>query len=294
MVNTQDLVDVDRDVVVGIKLGEGNYGEVYKGVWHNSDIVLKSPKANTGIVLKSFNEEINVMKRLNHPHIVRYLGTYLDENDRFWMIVEYLEMGSLEDFFKKSDLKFSVLDYLRMCSNAAAGMIYLSEKSYIHRDLALRNLLLEKIGSEDNKDTFIVKISDFGLSKMLDQSDYYKSTSSEIPLRWCSTEIVEKRVFSTKSDVWAFGVTMWEIFSRGLEPYTGMSNLEVLKKIKDGGSLTEFKPDATPDTTFDLMKKMWHAEPSSRPTFQEIGEELLIQIKEHSSEESVVGITKNS
>jgi len=68
------------------------------------------------------------MKRLNHPHIVRYLGTYLDENDRFWMIVEYLEMGSLEDFFKKSDLKFSVLDYLRMSSNAAAGMIYLSEK----------------------------------------------------------------------------------------------------------------------------------------------------------------------
>jgi len=160
--------------------------------------------------------------------------------------------------------------------------------------LALRNLLLEKIGSEDDKSTFIVKISDFGLSKMLDQSDYYKSTSSEIPLRWCSTEIVEKRVFSTKSDVWAFGVTMWEIFSRGLEPYTGMTNLEVLKKIKDGGSLSEFKPDSTPESTFDLMKKMWHVEPSSRPTFQEIGEELLIQIKEHSSEESVVGITKNS
>jgi len=117
-----------------------------------------------------------------------------------------------------------------MAKDTAEGMIYLNEKNIIHRDLALRNLLVG-LGSEKSK--FTIKVSDFGMSKMTSE-EYYKTESKTIPVKWCSPEVIEYGRFSVQSDIWAFGVTMWEIFSYGKMPYPGLSNRETVDDVLKG------------------------------------------------------------
>jgi len=149
-----------------------------------------------------------------------------------------------------------------MAKDTAAGMLYLGEKNIIHRDLALRNLL---VGSGTDKSRFTIKISDFGMSKITSE-EYYKTQNKSIPIKWCPPEVIEYGKFSVQSDIWAFGVTMWEIFTYAKAPYYGTSNMEAAKEVIKGYRLEI--PEACPKEIYKLMNDCWNVNVTERPSFE--------------------------
>jgi len=162
---------------------------------------------------------------------------------------------------KKDEL--TVTDLLSMAKHAAAGMSYLEGKKVVHRDLALRNLL---VTVENSK--YIVKISDFGLSRQI-ESGIYTTQDKNIPVKWCSPEVLELGEYSSKSDVWGFGVVLWELFSYGKIPYTGMSNAEAAEKVSQQGYRMP-APDKCPEGVYDIMRHCWRSKAKLRPSFAKI------------------------
>jgi receptor tyrosine kinase len=144
-------------------------------------------------------------------------------------------------------------------------MVYLSERGYVHRDLATRNCL---VGENLN-----VKISDFGLARSIHSMEYYKGSDHDaIPIRWMPLESILYNKFTSESDVWSFGILLWEVFSYALQPYYGMSHEEVVTFIKDGKVLA--CPDKTPKAVYDLMRLCWSRKPANRPRFTTISKSL--------------------
>jgi len=181
--------------------------------------------------------------------------------------MEFLPKGSLDTILRKEKESITYTDLLVISKHIAAGMQYLEERSIVHRDLALRNLL---VGSRD-QDKYHVKVSDFGLSRSM-QHDYYKTDDRTIPVKWSAIEVLEQGISTSKSDIWSFGIVLWELYSFGTVPYTGMSNLEVIAYVKAGSRLSE--PESCPPEIYFLMKRCWKREPQDRPTFKELSEIL--------------------
>jgi len=241
------------------RLGSGNFGTVYRGVWRNCDVALKEMKDPSNM---DFKNENSVLMSLAHPFVVLYLGTYTS-NGRMFIVTEYMKEGNLQNFVSKYASSLEAFDLVEMAKQAAAGMTYLHSKSIIHRDLALRNML---VGSYEQG--YTVKIADFGMSKKikLDQSVF--GEGQEIPFRWVALEVFAANRFNIKTDIWSFAVTLWELFSFGLTPYEGLSFAETFQKIQSGYRLP--KPEYCPQEVYDLMLRCWSKNPDSRPNFEEI------------------------
>ncbi|GAB6022302.1 hypothetical protein CHUAL_006423 [Chamberlinius hualienensis] len=266
------------------ELGEGAFGKVYKGevaglmgdgsVW--TPVAIKTLKANANSkTQQDFQRESDMMTDLRHPNIVCLLGVCMKE-EPMCMLFEYMTQGDLHEFLitrsPKSDITVAnrddhypmILegqDFVRIASQIAAGMEYLSGHHYIHRDLATRNCLVGEL--------LTVKISDFGLSRDIYSSDYYRVQSkSLLPVRWMPPESILYGKFTTDSDVWSFGVVLWEIWSYGLQPYYGCTNQEVVDMIRCRQLLP--CPEGCPLHIYTLMVECWHEVASRRPTFKEI------------------------
>ncbi|KAL4715404.1 hypothetical protein ACJJTC_015175 [Scirpophaga incertulas] len=251
------------------ELGEGAFGKVYKGALKKNGetqyVAVKALKENASAKTQAdFRREIDLISELTHENIVCIVGVALRE-EPLCMLFEFMARGDLHEFLMgrapPSGKGLPPMRLLNIANNIASGMQYLASHHYVHRDLAARNCLVS--------DDFIVKISDFGLSRDIYSSDYYRVQSkSLLPVRWMPPESILYGKFTTESDIWSYGVVLWEIYSYGLQPYYGYSNQEVIAMVRGGELLA--MPAACPPIMYALMRDCWKHTPQRRPTFEEI------------------------
>ncbi|XP_053985343.1 tyrosine-protein kinase transmembrane receptor Ror isoform X1 [Hylaeus volcanicus] len=273
-----------NNVVLLQELGEGAFGKVYKGELQTGNkceppiyVAVKTLKENASPKTQSdFKREVDLMTDLRHPNIICLLGVIL-KGEPMCMLFEYMTQGDLHEFLichsPRSDVPLNngsgkILEqpeFLHIALQIASGMEYLANHHYVHRDLAARNCLVG--------DNLTVKISDFGLSRDIYSSDYYRVQSkSLLPVRWMPPESIVYGKFTTESDVWSFGVVLWEIYSYGLQPYYGYNNQEVIDMIRSRQLLP--CPEDCPTMIYSLMIECWHEVANRRPQFPEIHHRL--------------------
>ncbi|XP_008545729.1 tyrosine-protein kinase transmembrane receptor Ror isoform X1 [Microplitis demolitor] len=267
------------------ELGEGAFGKVYKGellpvpgtkLQEPVYVAVKTLKENaTPKTQSDFKREVDLMTDLRHPNIICLLGVIL-KGEPMCMLFEYMTQGDLHEFLihhsPRSDAPINnegkILEqpeFLHIALQIASGMEYLASHHYVHRDLAARNCLVGE--------NLTVKISDFGLSRDIYSSDYYRVQSkSLLPVRWMPPESILYGKFTTESDVWSFGVVLWEIYSYGLQPYYGYNNQEVIDMIRSRQLLP--CPEDCPTMIYSLMIECWHEVANRRPQFPEIHHRL--------------------
>lgn len=264
-------------------LGSGAFGEVFEGVAKN---ILDDNSGKTKVAVKTlrksasdqekeeFLKEALLMSNFKHDHILGLLGVCLD-NDPQFIILELMEGGDLLSFLRAnrpsavSSVYLTLADLMKICVHVARGCTYLEEMHFVHRDLAARNCLV----SSKNPREMVVKIGDFGLARDIYKNDYYrKEGEGLLPVRWMSPESLVDGVFTTQSDIWAFGVLSWEVLTFGQQPYQARTNIEVLHFVRSGGQLEQ--PENCPQDIFELMKKCWCTSPEDRPSFSTILKQL--------------------
>ncbi|KAJ0175679.1 hypothetical protein K1T71_008838 [Dendrolimus kikuchii] len=251
------------------ELGEGAFGKVYKGALKKDGetqfVAVKALKENASAKTQAdFRREIDLISELNHDNIVCIVGVALRE-EPLCMLFEFMARGDLHEFLMgrapPSGKGLPPMRLLNIAHNIASGMHYLASHHYVHRDLAARNCLVS--------DDFVVKISDFGLSRDIYSSDYYRVQSkSLLPVRWMPPESILYGKFTTESDIWSYGVVLWEIYSYGLQPYYGYSNQEVISMVRGGELLAA--PTGCPVLMYSLMRDCWKHTSHRRPNFEEI------------------------
>ncbi|XP_053185348.1 ephrin type-A receptor 4b isoform X1 [Scomber japonicus] len=248
-------------------IGGGEFGEVCSGrlrVQGKREIyvAIKSLKAGySDKQRRDFLSEASIMGQFDHPNIIRLEGV-VTRCKPVMIITEFMENGSLDTFLKKHDGQFTVIQLVGMLRGIASGMKYLSDMSYVHRDLAARNILVNS--------NLVCKVSDFGLSRVLedDPEAAYTTRGGKIPIRWTAPEAIAYRKFTSASDVWSYGIVMWEVISYGERPYWEMSNQDVIKAIDEGYRLPA--PMDCPVVLHQLMLDCWEKGRSERPKFGQI------------------------
>ncbi|XP_044314701.1 tyrosine-protein kinase Fer isoform X2 [Drosophila rhopaloa] len=249
------------DVVLLERIGRGNFGDVYKAKLKSTklDVAVKTCRMTLPDEQKrKFLQEGRILKQYDHPNIVKLIGICVQKQP-IMIVMELVLGGSLLTYLRKNSNGLSNRQQMGMCRDAAAGMRYLESKNCIHRDLAARNCLVDLEHS--------VKISDFGMSR--EEEEYIVSDGmKQIPVKWTAPEALNFGKYTSLCDVWSYGILMWEIFSKGDTPYSGMSNSRARERIDTGYRMPT--PENTPAEMYRLMLKCWAADAESRPHFDEI------------------------
>ncbi|XP_023290821.1 proto-oncogene tyrosine-protein kinase ROS isoform X2 [Orussus abietinus] len=263
-------------------LGSGAFGEVFQGNAKDLEgpgvtpVAIKTLRKGASAQEKTeFLQEARLMSHFRHKHVLRLLGVCLD-TDPPLLVLELMEAGDLLSYLRASrsllitdSRALRLQDLLAMCEDVARGCRYLEELHFVHRDLACRNCLV----STRDRENRVVKIGDFGLARDIYKNDYYrKEGEGLLPVRWMAPESLVDGVFTSQSDVWAFGVLMWEITSLGQQPYPARTNLEVLHHVRAGGRLP--KPLNCPPALHQLMLRCWSSA-DARPSFKVCLEQIV-------------------
>lgn len=271
-VPSKHIIPADS-IVINKELGVGEFGVVQQGVWNNEDgdriqvaikCLSKDQMQNNPM---EFLKEAVIMHTIEHEHIVRLYGVVLDTVS-LMLVTELAPLRSLLECLKESALRpsFPVMALCDFAMQVCDGMQYLESKRLIHRDLAARNILV----FAKNK----VKISDFGLSRALGVGkDYYQTNFNvnlKLPIAWCAPECINFLRFTSASDVWAYGVTLWEMFSYGFQPWAALTGQQILEAIDEPNLQRLEQPDCCPKDYYTLMLKCWQHDPNKRPKFSEI------------------------
>ncbi|XP_049691896.1 insulin-like receptor isoform X1 [Helicoverpa armigera] len=268
------------------ELGQGSFGMVYEGIVKG----IEKGKAETRCAVKTVNEhatdrerqeflnEASVMKAFDTFHVVRLLGV-VSRGQPTLVIMELMEFGDLKTYLRShrpdADASLprkggndppSLQNILQMAIEIADGMAYLSAKKFVHRDLAARNCMVAG--------DLTVKVGDFGMTRDIYETDYYrKGTKGLLPVRWMSPESLKDGVFSSSSDVWSYGVVLWEMATLAMQPYQGLSNEQVVRYVVEGGVME--RPEHCPDRLYELMRACWAHRAPLRPSFLQLVADLV-------------------
>uniref|UniRef100_A0A8I3PEN6 Tyrosine-protein kinase n=1 Tax=Canis lupus familiaris TaxID=9615 RepID=A0A8I3PEN6_CANLF len=241
-----DKWEMERtDITMKHKLGGGQYGEVYEGVWkkYSLTVAVKTLKEDT-MEVEEFLKEAAVMKEIKHPNLVQLLGVCTREPP-FYIITEFMTYGNLLDYLRECNRQeVNAVVLLYMATQISSAMEYLEKKNFIHRDLAARNCLVGE--------NHLVKVADFGLSRLMTGDTYTAHAGAKFPIKWTAPESLAYNKFSIKSDVWAFGVLLWEIATYGMSPYPGIDLSQVYELLEKDYRME--RPEGCPEKVYELMR----------------------------------------
>ncbi|XP_052468431.1 tyrosine-protein kinase Mer [Carassius gibelio] len=277
----QDVMIMRNLLSIGKVLGEGEFGSVMEGHLKQPDgtsekVAVKTMKLDnfSQREIEEFLNEAACMKDFHHPNVIRLLGVCLEvvsgHSPKPMVVLPFMKYGDLHSYLLRSRLSedpvyLPTQMLLKFMIDIAQGMEYLSGRNFLHRDLAARNCMLG--------DDMSVCVADFGLSKKIYSGDYYRQGRiAKMPVKWIAVESLADRVFTVKSDVWAFGVTMWEIITRGMSPYPGVQNHEIYDYLLEGNRLKQ--PNDCLDELYGIMLSCWSADPVDRPDFTQVRKRL--------------------
>ncbi|XP_032356290.1 protein-tyrosine kinase 6b [Etheostoma spectabile] len=246
------------------ELGSGYFADVYRGCWKNHiNVAIKIIKSDSELNHNDFQREVQILKRLRHRHLIS-LFAICTASAPYYIITELMEKGNLLSFLRGPEgPKQDIVSLIDMAAQVADGMAYLEEQNSIHRDLAARNVLV----GEDN----ICKVADFGLARVI-KEPFYITEDKKIPYKWTAPEAISHGKFSNKSDVWSFGVLLYEIITCGGAPYPAFSNQEVYQKVTNGYRMPA--PAKCSKSLYNIMLKCWSLEPDDRPDFKTLKAKL--------------------
>ncbi|XP_037362285.1 tyrosine-protein kinase ABL2 isoform X6 [Talpa occidentalis] len=274
-----DKWEMERtDITMKHKLGGGQYGEVYVGVWkkYSLTVAVKTLKEDT-MEVEEFLKEAAVMKEIKHPNLVQLLGVCTLEPP-FYIVTEYMPYGNLLDYLRECNREeVTAVVLLYMATQISSAMEYLEKKNFIHRDLAARNCLVGE--------NHVVKVADFGLSRLMTGDTYTAHAGAKFPIKWTAPESLAYNTFSIKSDVWAFGVLLWEIATYGMSPYPGIDLSQVYDLLEKGYRMEQ--PEGCPPKVYELMRACWKWSPADRPSFSETHQAFETMFHDSSISEEV-------
>uniref|UniRef100_A0A8B9T9K8 Tyrosine-protein kinase n=1 Tax=Anas platyrhynchos TaxID=8839 RepID=A0A8B9T9K8_ANAPL len=258
---TVDQWEIDRNSLVFVKkLGSGQFGEVWEGLWNNTIPVAIKTLRPGSMDPEDFLREAQIMKNLRHPKLIQLYAVCTLE-DPIYIITELMKYGSLLEYLQKdAGYKILLKQQVDMAAQVASGMAYLETQNYIHRDLAARNVLV----GEHN----VYKVADFGLARVENGNICETRPETKLPVKWTAPEAIRHKIFSIKSDVWSFGILLFEILTYGKTPYAGLTGQQVIQMLDTGYRLP--KPRCCPQSIYEMMRKCWSQEASERPTFQDL------------------------
>ncbi|XP_043933126.1 tyrosine-protein kinase CSK [Protopterus annectens] len=252
-----------KDLKILQIIGKGEFGDVMLGEYRGNKVAVKCIKHDA--TAQAFVAEASVMTQLRHKNLVQLLGVIVEDKSGLYIVTEYMGKGSLVDYLRSRGRSVLGGDcLLKFCLDVCEAMEYLEANNFVHRDLAARNVLV----SDDN----IAKVSDFGLTK---EASSVQDTG-KLPVKWTSPEALREKKFSTKSDVWSYGILLWEIYSFGRVPYPRIPLKDVVPRVEKGYKMES--PDGCPAPVYEVMKRCWHLDPNQRPSFKQLLE-YLQQIK---------------
>ncbi|XP_028328168.1 tyrosine-protein kinase Lyn isoform X1 [Gouania willdenowi] len=240
------------------KLGAGQFGEVWMAYYNNKNkVAVKTLKAGT-MTVEAFMEEANVMRTLQHNRLVR-LYAVVTESEPIYIVTEFMANGSLLDFLKTdSGCRLQLPKLIDFSAQIAEGMVYIEKKNYIHRDLRAANVLVSE--------SLLCKIADFGLARVIEEDEYKAREGAKFPIKWTAPEAINYGTFTIKSDMWSFGVLLYEIITYGRIPYPGLTKGEVISSVQNGYRMP--RPDTCPSKLYEIMLSCWKDRPEDRPTFE--------------------------
>ncbi|CAC5415514.1 MET [Mytilus coruscus] len=269
---------IERDLVrLGQDIGHGNFGCVYQGYLRSMEekdeqlVAIKTVLKTEVQDINAIIDEAMIMKDFNHPNVMSLIGISIAPGEFPLVIIPFMSNGDLLSYIRSADNKPTIKDLVQFGLDVARGMEYLGSIKYVHRDLAARNCMMDE--------NLNIKVADFGLARDIYTKNYYSSDNKKmLPVKWMAPESLENGTYSTKSDVWSFGVVMWELMTRGSIPYCDVNNWDMHKYLQSGRRLK--RTDFCPQPLYDIMMACWKFDPYDRPTFREVNKRITVLVEQ--------------